>query len=179
MLRRSLVILVLAAAAAACGDDEDPQGPNPVASEYALEIEGALNESSSGPAYFGADVDENNEPVWMILMGQDTSRHLVLAGRAGSARPGTGSYAVADPTGTEEGWSVIHLLSDGDELLGMFFAESGTVTISASSAEEVRGTIEFEAMGLMGTTLDTIQVSGSFRAIPAPAGSASLMAGVR
>lgn len=179
MFRTSLVILTVAAAAAACSDSDDPQGPNPVASEYALEIDGAVTENAAGPAYFGSDVDENSQPVWMILMGEDTSRHLVLAGKPGSDRPGTGSYAVVDPAGTAAGWNVVHLLSDGDELLGMFIAESGTVTITASSADEVRGTIEFEAAGMIGTAMDTLQVSGRFTAVPAPAGSASLVAGER
>jgi hypothetical protein len=172
MLRRSLMTLMLAAPLAACGDD-DSQSPAPVVAEYALDIEGAFTETATGPAYFGTDTDDEGEAVWVLILGQQTSRHLVVAGRGGSARPGPGSYPIADPSGPAAGWALVHLVTDGDELLGMFLAESGTVQIDASSAEEVRGSLEFEAVGIMAEAVDTIEVSGTFRAVPAPSGSAS------
>ena len=170
MLRRILMTMAAAAAVAACGDD-DSQSPVPVAAEYALAIEGALTETATGPAYFGTDTDGEGGDVWVLIMGQDTSRHLVVAGRAGSARPAPGSYPIVDPSGPAAGWTLVHVVSNGDELLGLFLAESGTVRIDASSAQEVRGTLDFEAVGVLGEVVDTIQVSGTFRAAPAPAGA--------
>lgn len=174
-MRRVLLVLGLGVAVAACGDDDDPAGPSPVVAEYTLEITGALTETATGPAYFGADVGEGGEAVWILAMGQDTSRHVVLAGKQGSARPGAGSYAIVDPSGTTAGWTLLHLVSAGEDLLGMYVAESGTITIQASSADEVRGTLTFEAVELLGESTDTIRVSGTFRAVPAPA-TASLSA---
>jgi hypothetical protein len=167
MVRRTLAMLVMAVAMAACGDD-DSQSPDPIVARYALEIEGALTETAEGASYFGADTDEDGEAVWVLLLGTETSRHLVLAGKAGSSRPAPGTYAVVNPTETSAGWTIVHLVSDGDELLGLFMADRGTITISRSTPDEVTGTLEFEASGAMGEAAAGISVAGTFTAVPAP-----------
>jgi hypothetical protein len=167
MVRRTLAMMTMAVAMAACGDD-DSQSPDPIVARYALEIEGALTETAEGASYFGADTDEYGEDVWVLLMGTETSRHLVLAGKAGSSRPAPGTYAIVDPNGPAAGWTIVHLVSDGDDLLGLFMAERGTITISRSTSDEVTGTLEFEASGALGESVAGISVTGTFTAVPAP-----------
>lgn len=168
MKRIILACLLLSAGVlAACGDD-DPAAPTPVLSEFQLSVTGDVTETATGPAWFGADVDDDGEPVFALLLGQDTSRHLVIAGRSGSARPGTGSYAIREPDAAAGAWSLLHLLSDGDELLGMFVADSGTVTITESTPQLLRGSMEFHATGVLGQEDATVRVTGTFRAAPAP-----------
>lgn len=164
MKRKIPVGLALALAVMACGDTTTP--PEPIIAEFTLDIDGAVTETARGPAYFGSDEDENGEAMWALLLGADTSRHVVIAGKAGATRPGTGSYAITGtPSGS--GWRLLHILSDGDELVGMFMGETGTVVITESSDEVVRGTIEFEAAGALGQTAGSLEVTGSFVAVPA------------
>ena len=92
----------------------------------------------------------------------ETSRHLVIAGREGASRPDVGTHAIE-----EGGWELLHVISDDEELLGMFYGVEGEITITSSSSSRIRGTIEFVATELLGEE----QVTGSitFDAVPAPA----------
>lgn len=165
---RAATLVMLAAVLTACGDD-DPSDVAPIAAAYELEVSGAVTETASGKAYFGTDEDELGRPIVALLLGDDTSRHLVIAAREGATRPAEGDYAIVDPEESESGWSLLHIISDGDELLGMFTATAGTLTITESTEDVLRGTLEFDAVGLLGVTEDSVAVSGSFVAVPAPA----------
>ena len=174
MSRKQIVMLALAAGLVGCGDD--PQGPAPIQPEYELSVTGALTETATGPAHFGTDVDENGQSVWALLMGEDTARHLVMLVKGGSERPATGTLEIESPL-VEDGWHLLHFVSDGEELVDMFVADSGQVTLSRSSKDEVAGTVEFWASGMLGG--EEISVTGSFTATPAPELSASAMTAAR
>ena len=155
----SIGLLAFTAVAAAC--DSDSTGPG-VQGSYDLEVAGAFAETAEGPAWFGSELNDDGEPVFMLLFGDESSRHLVIAGREGATRPDVGTHAI------EEGsWDLLHVVSDGDELLGMYYATEGEITITSSSSSHIRGTIEFVATELLGEA----QVTGSitFDAVPAPA----------
>jgi hypothetical protein len=173
MYRTALSFLMISAMAlTACGDD-DLQSPPVVEPEFELTISGAVEETASGPAWFGSDVDDDGNPVFMLLMGQDTSRHLVMVGKSGSVRPEPGSYDIVDVESTASGWTAMHLVSEDDELVGMFFAESGTLTITESSSEVLRGSMEFEGVGFVGASAQAaITVTATFVAAPAENGAA-------
>lgn len=158
-----MLALTLAAAAAACGDD-DPAGPDPVEHTYSMEVTGDLDEDADGPAWFGSDVDEEGQAVWALVFGDDDDRHFVVVGKDGSARPGPGTYPIVDPESEENGWTLIHIVSDGEELLGLFAGIDGTVTITESADGEVKGTIEFDAEGILGLGEAEIHATGSFNA---------------
>ena len=68
---------------------------------------------------------------------------------------------------SEGAWTVTHVVGDGEELVGMFVAESGTLIVTASSASEIRGTLSFKGIGVLGAIPDTVNVTGSFVAVPA------------
>ncbi|HSJ32830.1 MAG TPA: hypothetical protein VK933_15425 [Longimicrobiales bacterium] len=158
-MKRMMSIGLLAFTAAAC--DSDSTGPDTQGS-YDLEVTGAFTETAEGPAWFGSDVNEDGDPVFMLLFGDEMSRHVVLAGREGASRPDVGAYAI------EEGsWELLHVISDDDELLGMFYATEGEITITSSSSSRIRGSIEFVATELLGEA----EVTGSitFDAVLAPA----------
>lgn len=154
----SIGLLALTTAAAAC--DSDSTGPDAQGS-YDLEVTGAFTETAEGPAWFGSDVNEDGDPVFVLMFGDDTSRHLVIAGREGASRPDVGTFAIE-----EGGWELLHVVSDDDELLGMFYATEGEITITSSSSSRIQGTIEFVATELLGET----EVTGSvtFDAVLAP-----------
>ena len=61
----------------------------------------------------------------------------------------------------------------------MYVAESGSITFSSSSAGQMTGTLQFRAVGLLNQASDTVDVTGSFTAVPAPASTAAARAAVR
>lgn len=174
MNRFTPLALTALLALAACGDDDGPLAPG--SSQYTLQIQGAMVETATGPAYFGSDVDDDGQPVWVLLLGSATSRHLVMAAKPGSDRPGTGTVQLQDPESTTGGWTALHLVSEGEELLAMYVAESGSITFSSSSAGKMTGTLQFRAVGLLDQASDTVDVTGSFTAVPAPASTAAARA---
>ena len=165
---RAATLVTLVTVLAGCGDD-DPSDVTPIEAAYELEVSGAVTETASGKAYFGTDEDELGQPILALLLGDDTSRHLVIAARQGVTRPAEGEHAIVDLEQSESGWSLLHIISDGDELLGMFTAIRGTLTITESTEDVLRGAIEFDAVGLLGVAEDSVAVSGSFVAVAATA----------
>ena len=161
---------------AACGDDKDPiAGPAP-SKTYSASVTGDLSKSLTGPAAFGADTVDGGEAVFAVTLGDPDSDDVLVLVRSGSARPGAGTYPLSGPLdGTPSEWSAIYIIGDGDELVGLFTAESGTLTITESSAQRLKATFQMEAVGYMAGDFETevsITVSGSFDA--GAASSASL-----
>lgn len=173
MYRLRFKSLMLVTALLACGDD--PIAPDPDAATFTLRITGALTETATGPAFFGSDEDAGGDPAWVLLLGEEDGRHVVVAGKEGAGRPGTGTYTLAAAPGAGGEWTLAHIVGDGDELLGMFLAESGSVTLTESSDQEIRGTLSFRAVDAL--TSDTLRVTGSFVAVPAPSASSPLRVG--
>ncbi len=167
MNTRTLIALLTAASLAACGDDDGGTGTDPVTPSYELDVTGALTETASGKAYFGTDTDGEGEPIFALLLGDENARHIVFAAKPGAARPGTGTYAFVDPESTQSGWTLLHFVSQGETLLGMFVAESGTLTITQSTPDVLKGTLEVRATGLMGEAPGVVELEGSFTAVPA------------
>ena len=102
--------------------------------------------------------------MWALLLGEEDNRHLVLVGRSDGGRPAPGSYRIE--SADARGWSVLHMVQDADELLGMFFGEEGTLTITESTSQVVKGTLEFEATGIMGDDPADISAIATFTAVP-------------
>lgn len=167
-LHRALVPLLLLSTAVTAGcDGDDPGEVSPVESAFTLDIDGAITERASGRAYFGSDEDANSQPIFAILLGDDTSRHLVIAAVPGASRPGPGSYTIIDPESSQAGWELLHMVSEDDELLAMFIATTGTLTITESEDDVVRGSLEYDASGFFGTAEDSVAVTAEFVAVPA------------
>lgn len=157
----SIGILALTGAVAACGDSTGPD--EEVSGSFELEVTGAFNEAAEGPAWFGSDVNDEGDPVFLLLLGDETSRHTVILATQGANRPAVGTGTIG--TG---GWELVHLISDDEEMLGMFFGDEGQVRITASSSGVLRGEIDFVASSAF-TEGEEIEGTVTFEAVPAPA----------
>lgn len=146
----SIAMLALVGVAAAC-DSDDSTGPGQTAGSYDVTITGAIAESAQGPAWFGSDVNDDGDPVFALVMGDEDSRHLVIAGKMGSARPAVGTHPISAVS-----WDLVHMVTDGEDLIGMFLATEGEINITHSSTDALRGTIDFVATGLFGQEQDQI-----------------------
>ena len=168
MLRPIAIPVLLAATVLACSDDPNGPEPAPVEAGYEVRVTGTFTETAQGTAWFGTDTDENEDPMFVVILGDDTTRHVLLLGRAGEEQPAVGSYDIVAPETNQSDWTVLHVVTDGEDLLGVFSATTGSLTITESGPEKIRGTIAFSAVGMMGQGADSIAVTGSFAAVPVP-----------
>jgi hypothetical protein len=168
----SIALVAFAGVAAACGDN-DSTGPGAVAGNFDLTLTGAIQETADGPAWFGSDVNDEGDPVFALVLGDEDSRHLVIAGKLGSERPAVGTYDI----GTAElDWDLVHFVSDDDELVGLFYGTEGVLTITESTSTRLSGTIEFIAAGLLGEEEGEVEGAIEFQARLAPGAGATLSA---
>jgi hypothetical protein len=181
----ALLSLFLALSFAACdsaddGDGDGNGGGNVDSGEFAVDFGGGLDGSFEGNAYF-AVVEDDDYPggrAFVLFMtdsdltsGQTQSTQYIAFVRIGD-RPGTGTYNLADaqgedPTDTEGVTYGIYINSSG-QTSGTFLAsQSGTLTISESSSDEVSGSFDFEGIGFDSSNPNEqimATLSGSFSA---------------
>lgn len=169
MKRSAFPTLVVAAVLlSACSDEKSPTGPD-ATETYSASVSGDITASLNGPAAFGSDPN-GGEPVFAILLGSPTTDHVLVLARAGTARPGVGSYEIIDPffDNSPDGWTALHLVADGDELIASFIGVTGEIRITQSSSRQLKGTFEFDANGFFeadpNQERSSVSVSGSFDA---------------
>lgn len=173
-MKRFMSMALVTTMIAAC--DSDSTGPGTGTGTFQFAVSGAIEETAQGPAWFGSDTNEQGEEVFVLVFGDGSARHFLMVGKEGSARPATGSYPIG-----ETGWDLMHIMSDDDELLGMFVAVDGQVIINASSAGRLSGTITFTAAGFLEGEEEPVEIEGTitFDARPAPTGSVTTKAAAR
>lgn len=159
----STALLALTAGVTACGSDSTGPDDQPAGS-FEITVTGTFNETGEGPAWFGTDVTDSGEPLFILLLGDQNSRHSVMLATEGAVRPDVGTYQI----GTQSAWELIHIISNNDELLGMFIAEDGELRITTSSSGALRGEIDFIA-GAIFNEDDAVTGTITFDAVPAPA----------
>jgi hypothetical protein len=176
-MRRAIAPIAAAAMLLAACSGSDSTGPAQGGS-YSASVSGDLTATLSGPAHFGSD-NSNGETIFAVVLGSNTSAHLVVLASSGATRPPAGTYDVVglfDGEGAD-GWSALHMVGQGNQLVGSFLGVSGTVTITESNTQRVRGTFEYAAEGFIGGPNQndeaSISVTGEFDAKPATAGSLS------
>lgn len=154
-------------ATAAC--DDDPSGPVVDEGTYRYEVEGDLETTVTGQAWFGAEVDEQGEDIFAVLLGSQDDDHIVVFGVSGTTRPAAGTYQI--DTSGEIGagdWVGLYTVGDGDELVALFVADSGTVVLTESGSDRMEGTFELFMSGIMGSATGEVLLEGEFDARPAP-----------
>jgi hypothetical protein len=171
-MKRSMIVALVGLMGAAAGCDSDSTGPDETLGTYEMTLTGDMTETAEGPASFGTDVDDDGDPIFGLLFGDEESRHVVIAGKAGSARPAVGTYDIA-----EGAWELLHMISDDEELVGLLFGVEGEINITRSSSTRLSGTIDFVATGYLDEDEVEFEGSISFDAVRAtPTNALSLSA---
>jgi hypothetical protein len=156
---------------AAC-DDGNPVDPVLGDGEYRLEVEGDIEDTLTGEAFFGADEDESGTDIFAIMFGSESSDHLVMVGVAGTTRPATGTYTIEESGEIEAGdWVGLYIIGDGDELESLMVADSGTVVLTRSDTGAMTGSVLLYMSGLLDGGMGEVVVEGDFDARTAPTGS--------
>lgn len=161
MIRLALITALLLLVAGC--DSGSPNEENPARGTFeATVVYDATTETFEGFSSFASE--EDGEGFIFGFLGDDRTKRITL-NRALAARPGTGMHAIVEyldaETADTDFW--------GTSTVGSYaLSESGTLTITSSSAEEIAGTFEFTATGEFGTGEETVTVSATFHAICRP-----------
>jgi hypothetical protein len=175
-MHRRLALLTAAAATAACGDSTSPGSQ----ATFAFVVQGDANGAVRGDtAVFGGGVDPfNGDSTWVLDLHAGSGNDLQgVAFLTLGGRPAAGSHPIVpftEPSELEDGsFGSVVVLSPTDEVPIGFVGDavSGTLTISSSTAEQVKGSFEMEAAGVAGETTETVEdgrvtVAGTFTAVP-------------
>ena len=174
---RTLRLAALAAflpLAAACSDD-DANGPSqPSLGAYRMRLTGDHVASHSGEAAFGVDGEGENQYFGVVLGTDESDLANLIFLRAGTTRFPVGTHDVANTTDTQADDPqdievLLGLGNTGSSLVGFLDGESGTITVTKSTATELAGSFTIVAKGLIerngGTAQPaTVQISGAFNA---------------
>lgn len=174
---RTLRVAALAALvplAAACSDD-DPSGPRqPALGSYRMTLAGDHAATHSGAAVFGVD-GEGEEQYFGVILGvdEDDLANLIFL-RSGAERLTAGTHQVAntfdsEPDDAEDVEVLLGIGNTSSSTVGFLDGESGTITVTRSTADELAGTFSITARGLIerngGTAQPaTVQITGAFNA---------------
>ena len=162
---------------AGCSSIETVGGPAPGNSgSYSASVSGDdINANISGNAIFGLQENNLGGTEWVVFMWtgviNSNAFDVITIFRENIDLPAPGTYQIGD---VEQGApSVDDFLGGyvfaGSTAFGAFLSTSGTITITASSSEEVTGTFEFTGTldeSSFGVTAPTATLSGSFTAVP-------------
>lgn len=165
-----LMTIGITLAVSAC-DEDSPTNPVLGDGDYRIEIEGDVERTLTGDAFFGAEEDENGEPVFAIMLGSESAEDVVMVGVSGTTRPAAGSYEIELGEVEEGDWVGLYVFGTGEELDGLFVADSGTVVLSESGTGAIKGSVLLYLSGFVEGELGEVVIEGEFDARPAPQGS--------
>lgn len=138
----------------ACGGDGGTD-PKPQPTGFTATVSGATSASLSGSAVFAA----TGQGFVLDLVNKDAQGPMISFVRVG-ALPGTGTYtfsAVPQPG------EIVGLYATGGATPTGYASTGGTLTITTSSSDRLKGSFSFTATG-GGTGTATVSITGSFDA---------------
>ena len=146
--------------------------PGPDSSDFAFNVRGGVTLVSTGMARFGVVGGDDHNPSFFSLSlgGPDGNGALVLS-RSLAELPMAGHYAVTnwegrDPKGTM--FQALFVAGTPSQPEGVFWGESGTVTIRHTSPGRIEGVFTIKARGFRAVDPDredvTVTIQGTFSA---------------
>lgn len=152
-----LLAVLLLGACDSNGADDDADEPG----AFNVAIEGAVTAAFSGEAAFGVVEDDPEFEGTAFVIGlsnaQDDEDGIILVG---TGRPGKKTYQIdldAEDAGAMLLWSTS--ATEG----AVYFAESGTLTLTDVRSDELKGRFAFDAVNILDEE-DAVAVSGTFSA---------------
>ena len=175
---RSRAAILLAAVALACGGDSTGPGDNggsQLGGTFQANVTGDLTATLSGPAVFGTVTDQGSTAFAIALLrgvlGEAGSDAIYL-GRDNPAAPGVGDFPIHSAscvTCTADDFAGAYIYQPGLLDLGTFVSDTGSMTITAASADTLRGTFDFTTSVFLAfgnvAGIDSVRLVGSFTAV--------------
>lgn len=171
---RLAALALLALLPTACGDDDGPAGPGGDLDEGTFEatVSGDLSLTLTGEAVFASVNLGDGFAAWTLTLsplsgGQQTSLVLTHYG----TRPGEGSHTLTLNEQTGEGYQLALNYWDGDDYAGVLLGTSGTLHVTSSSSNRMRGSMQATLEGSISVDGEpqevTVTVNATFDAFGA------------
>jgi hypothetical protein len=166
--RRTLLAAATVAIVAGCGGD----GTGPNTGTFTATVTGDLSMTLTGEAVFGTQTDSTGTSFGVALIRGDPNSFnsdIIVIGRANEARPASGTYdIVATPCGTcteDDFDAALAIVRPSD--FGAYLSESGTLTITSSTADRLEGsaTVTMSAF-FQFQGAQTVTIELTFSAVP-------------
>jgi hypothetical protein len=146
--------------------------PRPDSTDFAFSVQGGVTLAATGMARFGIVRGDRQNPAFFSLSlgGAEGNGALVLS-RALAELPMAGHYAVTnwegrDASGTS--FQALFVAGTPSQPEGVFWGESGTVTIRHTSPGRIEGVFTIKARGFRAVDPDredvTVTIHGTFTA---------------
>jgi hypothetical protein len=168
--RRALGALLAAVFAAACssGGADDTTGPNNnpgTVGSFSATVSGAMSASLSGSAAFGSS-SVSGQQGFAIALVPASGTNTIFFGRVNAQAPGTGTYQISDfLTQSSVNGALIAALFAGTAQSGQIYvSNSGTLTITSASADEIKGNFTVSASAVTVSGTQTVSITGTFTA---------------
>jgi|GEM_PF-1240332 len=162
-----------------CEDDDDPVAPPTDEGVYSFTISGDIEGNFSGEALFSSIEDsetgETGLALWLFTDDQnvDTGDNLWFI-HLGDALPPEDTYPIGDFDDLEEDDpdpnQFYSVFMGYDDVTAIVWGESGSITVTNSTANEFNGTFSFSAEGIELETGEEISADfeGEFNAVSGP-----------
>jgi hypothetical protein len=163
--------------ALACGGDSTgPNGNNgQPQGTFQATVSGDLSLNLSGQAVFGTQVQQGSSAFAIALLSGvlgDDGSDVIFIGRDNPTAPGVGTYPIHSAsclTCTADDFAAAYARQVTALDLGLFTSDTGAFTISAASADTLRGTFDFTTSAFVTfgslTGTDSVRLQGSFTAV--------------
>jgi hypothetical protein len=150
------------------GNNGDPQGT------FQAAVSGDLSLNLSGHAVFGIQMQQGSS-AFAIAMSSgvfgEAGSDVIFIGRDNATTPGVGTHPIVSAscvtcTADDFAGAYVHLVTALDN--GTFISDTGAFTISAASADTLRGTFDFTTSAFLvfgSVTADSVRLQGSFIAV--------------
>jgi hypothetical protein len=128
--------------AAACWALHDPH------STYELRVRGAITVTATGSVEAGP-AGTPQEQYYTIALGGPDGAAAVVFTKAGASRPQVGVFRVGEHELGKGGFRALVITGMPAHPSGVFNVESGTITITAATPEQLTGRFELRAVGFL------------------------------
>lgn len=155
-----------------CDSSEDPQDMDGLG-DFEITLTGDITDNFTGASTFAGSTTANSVGFGVFL-GSNPSGHVVSLLKNSADRPSTGTYQIVDGMtdfeDLNENEFIATYIGTGSGTTTTTLSITGTLRITESSGNRLKGTISFTATGTSfdgtATTTDVdVTISGSFDAI--------------
>ncbi len=157
------------AVAIACSETNGPGDEG----SFTGTISGDLALTLSGTSVFGVTTQGGRQGFVIALDHKGATqfdRDVIVLGRFNTERPVVGTFTIipgACTTCSPDDFDAGYVFQRASGESGFFISESGTLQITASSAEQIVGSVTFQAVVLSGGSGATnVTVTAQFRSVP-------------
>ena len=165
----ALVVAVLGGVTAcSSGGGDDVTGTNPpggTVGSFNATVSGAMSATLSGSAAFGSSTVSGSQGFAIALVPTSGTNSIIF-GRVNAQAPGTGTYQIADfaTQSSVSGAMIAALIAGSGQSGQIYVSTSGTLTITSSSADEIKGNFTVSASAVTVSGTQAVTMTGTFTA---------------